>query len=104
MFFPSFSAARTTLESPIPVRRTKRLLRVTGMVLGMVLLALAPSYVQKGGQAGIQGTVTDNTGAVIPDAAVTATNNATGPHRCGRRQVRVCIPSPRFFLALTRSW
>src|SRR5215475_1083057 len=28
--------------------------------------------------SGIQGTVVDETGAVVPDAAVSATNNATG--------------------------
>jgi hypothetical protein len=33
---------------------------------------------QTGGEAGIQGTVTDATGAAIPNAMVTATNKATG--------------------------
>lgn len=33
---------------------------------------------QTGGEAGIQGTVTDSTGAAIPNATVTATNTATG--------------------------
>ncbi len=33
---------------------------------------------QTGGQAGIQGTVTDATGAIIPGAEVSATNQATG--------------------------
>ncbi|WP_245818006.1 TonB-dependent receptor [Granulicella rosea] len=33
---------------------------------------------QTGGEAGIQGTVVDSTGAAIPGASVTATNDATG--------------------------
>lgn len=33
---------------------------------------------QTGGQAGIQGTVTDSSGAIIPGAVVTATDQATG--------------------------
>ncbi|HEV2576976.1 MAG TPA: carboxypeptidase regulatory-like domain-containing protein [Acidobacteriaceae bacterium] len=33
---------------------------------------------QTGGEGGIQGTVADSTGAAIPNATVTATNNATG--------------------------
>jgi hypothetical protein len=47
----------------------------------MFLLALfAPSLMkgQTGGEAGIQGTVTDSEGAAIPNATVTVTNNATG--------------------------
>ena len=45
-----------------------------------VLLALcvSPLVAQTGGEAGIQGTVIDTTGAAIPNATVTATNNATG--------------------------
>jgi hypothetical protein len=38
----------------------------------------APLYAQTGGEAGIQGTVVDATGAIIPNATVTATNAATG--------------------------
>ncbi len=37
-----------------------------------------PDYGQTGGEAGIQGSVIDTTGAAIPNATVTATNNATG--------------------------
>src|SRR6476469_6954994 len=46
----------------------------------LVLLATVPASLraQVGGQGAIVGTVTDSTGAAIPDATVTATNNATG--------------------------
>ena len=50
-------------------------------VAGVVLMfGIAPSVAlaQTGGEAGIQGTVTDPTGAAIPHATVTATENATG--------------------------
>ena len=43
-----------------------------------LLFAAAPLFAQTGGEAGIQGTVTDPTGAAIPNATVTATNVATG--------------------------
>ena len=44
------------------------------------LLLLASSVVsaQTGGEAGIQGTVIDPTGAAVPNAVITATNTATG--------------------------
>ena len=41
------------------------------------LLFSSAALAQTGGQAGIQGTVTDNTGAVIPNASVTITNQET---------------------------
>jgi hypothetical protein len=41
-------------------------------------LMLQPAAAQTGGEGGIQGTVTDSTGAVIPNATVTATNVDTG--------------------------
>ena len=40
------------------------------------ILGLLPLHGQT--LAGINGTVTDSSGAVVPDAAVSATNNATG--------------------------
>jgi hypothetical protein len=46
--------------------------------LFLVALCGSPLAAQTGGEAGIQGTVVDATGAVIPNATVTATNNATG--------------------------
>jgi hypothetical protein len=49
--------------------------------LTLLLLCLGlipPAHAQTGGQGGIQGTVSDNTGAAIPNATVTATNVDTG--------------------------
>jgi hypothetical protein len=50
------------------------------LALLLVLFALVPQTLraQTGGEAGIQGTVTDGEGAAIPNATVTVTNNATG--------------------------
>ena len=50
-------------------------------VLSLLLLCLAlvpTAWAQTGGEGGIQGTVTDTTGAAVPNATVTATNVATG--------------------------
>ena len=49
-----------------------------GCLAGIVLLVLViPAMAQLTGRGGITGTVTDSSGAVIPGATVTATNNAT---------------------------
>jgi hypothetical protein len=52
----------------------------TFFVCLLVLAALVPLnlHAQTGGEAGIQGTVTDAAGAAIPNATVTVTNDATG--------------------------
>lgn len=44
----------------------------------LMLLCAGLADAQLAGKGAISGTVTDNTGAVIPGATVTATNNATG--------------------------
>lgn len=54
------------------------LLLASLLLLLAVLSRGAPLFAQTGGEAGIQGTVTDQTGAAIPHVLVTATNNATG--------------------------
>jgi hypothetical protein len=51
--------------------------RLRLVIFGFLLLASPVTWGQLGGQGGIQGTVTDPTGAVVPDATVTAINTAT---------------------------
>ncbi len=46
--------------------------------LGLYFSTTVALYAQTGGEAGIQGSVIDSTGATVPNATVTATNNATG--------------------------
>src|SRR5580704_33072 len=46
------------------------------LVLGLLFLFL-PSWLGAQGLSGITGTVSDASGAVVPDAKVTVTNNAT---------------------------
>ncbi|MGI4826573.1 MAG: TonB-dependent receptor domain-containing protein [Janthinobacterium lividum] len=50
----------------------------TGAPASLLLLGPLALHAQTGGEAGIQGTVTDSTGATVPNATVTATNIATG--------------------------
>jgi hypothetical protein len=47
------------------------------LVLAFVLGLLPAAVAQTGGEGGIQGTVTDTTGAAIPNASIVATNVAT---------------------------
>ena len=52
---------------------------VSGWMVCCALLAAATvSYAQVGGSGSIQGTITDSSGAVVPNASVTAVNVATG--------------------------
>ena len=48
------------------------------LLLPLLLVATSSLRAQTGGEAGIQGTVTDSSGAAIPNATVIATNDATG--------------------------
>ncbi len=60
---------------------TARQLRGIGILLIMLAcvgLILPPAMAQSGGQGAISGTVTDATGALIPNAVVVAHNDATG--------------------------
>ncbi len=59
--------------------RTHGLRKLCLLPLLVLCLCFAlPALAQTGGEGGIQGTIVDATGASIPDATVTATNNATG--------------------------
>ncbi len=53
------------------IRRVK-----LGLVLPLVLITAAQAFAQTGGQGALEGTVTDPTGAVVPNATVTATEQA----------------------------
>src|ERR1051326_2812140 len=57
------------------MRRLRPRVSVVGLSL-LLLVFVLPAFAQYG--ASIQGTVTDQTGAVVPNATVTATNDATG--------------------------
>ncbi len=48
------------------------------LCFALAMCAAAPLYSQTGGEAGIEGTVVDSSGATVPNATVTATNIATG--------------------------
>lgn len=53
----------------------------TGMVLLALCLALSSAKVLAQASAGITGTVTDSSGAIISNASVTITNQGTGQAR-----------------------
>src|SRR5262252_6118778 len=65
-------------------RSSFSILRILGSAMSRaLLLVLVVSFShsvcgQTGGEAGIQGTVTDSEGAAIPNATVEVTNDATG--------------------------
>ncbi|MGA7159322.1 MAG: carboxypeptidase regulatory-like domain-containing protein [Acidobacteriaceae bacterium] len=52
--------------------------RIWMVLLSLFVLCALPLSAQTGGEAGIQGSIVDSSGAVIPGATVTATDNATG--------------------------
>ena len=58
------------------ITRSRHLL-LPGALCGLLLLLVPGLLAQTGGEAGIQGTVTDATGAVVPSATVTATDQNT---------------------------
>jgi hypothetical protein len=66
--------ASQSFNGLISGRRIKR----AGLLVG-IAAALTPAlYSQTGGEGGLQGTITDGSGAVVPHASVTVTNQATG--------------------------
>lgn len=66
-------------KSAVPTRRKLPTLfyRVLGLIALYTVISLH-MFAQTGGEAGIQGTVTDTEGAAIPNATVSVTNDATG--------------------------
>ena len=56
---------------------TGRLATAVLLLFGFALLQGAVAIAQTGGQGALEGTVTDSTGAVIPNATVTATDQAS---------------------------
>jgi hypothetical protein len=63
------------------MKRSRHRAGYTAIVLGLAIflgLASLPAFAQTAGEGTIQGTVTDPSGAVVPNATVTATNVATG--------------------------
>ncbi|SEG15523.1 TonB-dependent Receptor Plug Domain [Bryocella elongata] len=64
---------RTTPVPPL----SRQLVAWLGVLI-LILLPATATFAQSGGQGAIQGTVTDSTGAVIPNARVIATNVDTG--------------------------
>ena len=67
---------RDTPALPAPARRSLGLRLL--LLLAALLFIPAALLAQTGGEAGIEGSILDATGAAIPNAKVTATNNATG--------------------------
>src|SRR5437868_5331771 len=65
-----------------PIQRRGMIVRVfTGFLLvfaAIVLLSSSPANAQLSGKGEIKGVVTDSTGAVVPDATVTATSTTQG--------------------------
>ncbi len=60
------------------LRAVAHLLSVVCLLVFALSASSVASFAQSGGEAGITGTVTDGTGAAVPKATVTATNDATG--------------------------
>src|SRR5271154_6557393 len=67
-----------TFPTPIvsPVELKKRLARY--VLLATILLATACDLFGQAASGTVGGKITDNTGAVVPDVAVTLTNESTG--------------------------
>lgn len=56
------------------VMKHRKSTRLFLSAIALILFACSAAFAQTGGEGGIQGTVTDSTGAVIPKATVTVTN------------------------------
>ena len=68
---------RTNLSSQSEVTGLARLPRLLLIVIA-ILLNIVPAGAQLAGKGSIKGSVTDPSGAVVPDASVTATSTTRG--------------------------
>src|SRR5690349_14302803 len=71
----------TTLITAHPMEKRSRIRFAAQAILAIALFVLwTPSLAraQSAGQGSLQGTVTDSSGAVVPNATVNAVNTATG--------------------------
>jgi hypothetical protein len=66
------------LSRGVSVRNLGRTLALPILAILFSLISTAPLAAQLTGKGAISGTVTDRTGAVIPNATITATNGASG--------------------------
>jgi hypothetical protein len=74
-------ARSTQSTSSTPRASLSKLLQAPWLALALLLATLAPvsaAFAQTGGQGAVEGTVTDPSGAVVPNASVSATNQASG--------------------------
>ena len=73
---------KTMVRNTLSVRRQVTKALFTGLFCLLAIVWMSnPALYAQGSAAAIQGTVTDSTGAVIPGAAVTATNTETNLQR-----------------------
>jgi len=73
-----FRSKVSPVQAPVFQDKVCTHLRRIFVMLFLMGLRTLAVRAQTGGQAGIQGTVTDQSGAAVPNVTVTAINNATG--------------------------
>ena len=71
-------------------------------LIALVLLFLSGPLIHAQTTAQLTGTVQDSSGAVIPAAQVTLTDEASGLPASYKRTARDCMPFPRWYRAPTR--
>jgi carboxypeptidase family protein len=66
---------------PIKIRATGAVTALSSLLLGIILILPSSTLAQSGPTGSLSGTVTDQAGALVPNATVTLTNAATGASR-----------------------